>query len=133
MNLNRKTALIVEDNNQNRLLCHDLLESKGYEVFEASTGMEGWKLAFKHHPDVILMDIQLPDVSGTEVTNWLKKEETLKDIPVIAVTIFSSPSDRKKILSEGCDGHIPKPISVRNFVQTVEFFSAQSAEGQRNA
>jgi two-component system cell cycle response regulator DivK len=119
-----KTVLVVEDNEQNRMLAHALLEAKGYDVLEASTGMEGWRLAREQHPDIILMDIQLPDISGLEVTNWLKNDDLLKATPVIAVTIFAADSDRKKILAEGCDGHIPKPISVSNFLETVERFAA---------
>ena len=123
MNSPVKTVLVVEDNDQNRMLSHALLEAKGYAILEASTGMEGWRIAREHRPDLILMDIQLPDISGLEVTNWLKNDKTLRTIPVIAVTILASDRDRKKIMAEGCDGHIPKPISVSNFLETVERFA----------
>ena len=124
MNHTVKTVLVVEDNDQSRMLFHALLEAKGYNILEAKIGMEGWRIAREQHPDIILMDIQLPDVSGLEVTKWLKDDENLKTTPVIAVTILATDSDRKRILAEGCDGHIPKPISISNFLETVERFSA---------
>ncbi len=124
MNFPVKTVLVIEDNDQNRMLSHALLEAKGYDILEASTGMEGWRIAREHRPDLILMDIQLPDISGLEVTNWLKNDKTLGTIPVIAVTILATDRDRRKIMAEGCDGHIPKPISVSNFLETVERFAA---------
>lgn len=119
-----KTVLLVEDNDQNRMLFHDLLEAKGYEVLEARTGMEGWRVARERHPAIILMDIQLPDISGLEVTQWLKSDEDLKSIPVVAVTIFATEVDRRNFLAKGCDGFIPKPIIVSNFLETVERFAA---------
>jgi two-component system cell cycle response regulator DivK len=85
--------------------------------------MEGWRIARKHRPDLIIMDIQLPDVSGLEVTKWLKDDETLKSIPVIAVTAFAMAGDEAKIRDGGCDAYIPKPISIPNFLQTVERFA----------
>lgn len=124
MNHTVKTVLVVEDNEQNRMLSHALLEAKGYDILEASTGMEGWRLAREQRPDIILLDIQLPDVSGLQVINWLKNDEILRTIPVIAVTILATDSDKRKILAEGCDGHIPKPISVPNFLETVDRFAA---------
>lgn len=119
-----KRVLVIEDNNQSRMLFRELLSAQGYSVLEASTGMEGWRLAREQRPEVILMDIQLPDVSGLEVTQWLKNDETLRTIPVVAVTILSTDSDRKSFLSRGCDGHIAKPISISHFLETVERFAA---------
>ena len=119
-----KTILVVEDNNQSRMLFRELLLAKGYSVLEASTGMEGWRLARERHPEIILMDIQLPDISGLEVTQWLKSDEALRTIPVVAVTILSADSDQKSFLSKGCDGHISKPISITQFLETVERFAA---------
>ena len=124
MNQTVKTVLVVEDNDQNRMLFHELLESKGYNILEASIGLEAWRIARERHPDVILMDIQLPDISGLEVTRWLKSDENLKEIPVLAVTVLTTDGDRKRFLAEGCDGYIPKPISVTNFLETVERFAA---------
>ncbi len=119
-----KTVLVIEDNDVNMKLLHDVLEARGYNVLQAKEGMEGLRMAREQRPDLILMDIQLPDVSGLEVTKWLKDDENLKTTPVIAVTILATDSDRKRILAEGCDGHIPKPISISNFLETVERFAA---------
>ena len=119
-----KTVLVIEDNDQSRMLFRELLKARGYSVLEARTGMEGWQAARQHHPEIILMDIQLPDVSGLEVTKWLKQDESLRAIPVVAVTILATDGDRKSFLAGGCDDHIAKPISVTRFLETVERFAA---------
>ena len=80
-------------------------------------------MAREQHPDLIIMDIQLPDVSGLKVTKWLKDDESLKSIPVIAVTAFAMDGDEERFLEGGCDAYIPKPISVASFLQTVERFA----------
>ncbi len=118
-----KTVLVVEDNNVNMKLFHDVLEAHRYNVLQAKDGMEGWRMAREHRPDLILMDIQLPDISGLEVTKWLKDDESLKSIPVIAITAFAMDGDEEKYLEGGCDGYIDKPISISNFLQTVERFT----------
>ena len=115
-----KTVLVVEDNDGNMRLFHDVLEAHGYNVLQATDGMEGWRMAREHRPDLILMDIQLPDVSGLEVTKRLKADETLKSIPVIAITAFATADHEEKIRDGGCDAYIVKPISIPNFLQTVE-------------
>ncbi len=120
-----KSVLVVEDNDVNMKLFHDVLEARGYNVLQAKNGMEGWRMAREQRPDLILMDIQLPDVSGLEVTKWLKDDETLKSIPVIAITAFAMAGDKEKFLEGGCDAYIPKPISVPDFLQTVERFAAE--------
>ncbi len=120
-----KTVLVVEDNDLNMKLFHDVLEADGYNVLQAKDGMEGWRMAREQRPDLILMDIQLPGVSGLEVTKWLKDDETLKSIPVIAITALAMAGDEEKILEGGCDAYIPKPISVPDFLQTVERFAAE--------
>ncbi len=117
-----KRVLIVEDNDLNMKLFHDLLEAHGYATLQTKDGMEALKLARQHHPDLILMDIQLPEVSGLEVTKWIKEDDDLKAIPIIAVTAFAMKGDEEKILEGGCEGYIAKPISVVNFLQTVERF-----------
>ncbi len=118
-----KTVLVVEDNDVNMKLFHDVLEAHGYNVLQAKDGMEGWRLAREHRPDLILMDIKLPDVSGLEVTKRLKDDETLKSIPVIAITAFATAGDKEKFLEGGCDAYIVKPILLFNFLQTVERFA----------
>jgi len=117
-----KTVLVVEDNELNMKLFHDLLEAHGYNILQTKDGMEALQLAREHHPDLILMDIQLPEVSGLEVTKWIKEDETLKSIPVIAVTAFAMKGDEEKIREGGCEAYIAKPISVTSFLQTVQRF-----------
>jgi two-component system cell cycle response regulator DivK len=122
VNGSAKTVLVVEDNDLNMKLFHDLLEAHGYNILQTKDGMEALRLAREHMPDLILMDIQLPEVSGLEVTKWLKEDESLKTIPVIAVTAFAMKGDEEKIREGGCEAYIAKPISVANFLQTVERF-----------
>ncbi len=118
-----KTVLVVEDNVLNMKLLHDLLQAYGYNVLQTGDGMEALRLAQEHRPDMILMDIQLPDISGLEVTKWLKDDETLKTIPVVAITAFAMKGDEERYLEGGCDAYIAKPISIANFIQTVERFA----------
>jgi two-component system cell cycle response regulator DivK len=115
-----KTVLVVEDNELNMKLFHDLLEAHGYNILQTKDGMEALRMARKHHPDLILMDIQLPEVSGLEVTKWIKEDENLKSIPVIAVTAFAMKGDEEKIREGGCEAYIAKPISVTSFLETVQ-------------
>ncbi|MCF4099895.1 response regulator [Maritalea mediterranea] len=117
-----KTVMIVEDNELNMKLFNDLLESRGYRTIQTRNGMEALDLAKAHHPDLILMDIQLPEVSGLVVTKWIKEDESLRSIPVIAVTAFAMKGDEERILEGGCEGYISKPISLPHFLQTIENF-----------
>lgn len=117
-----KRVMIVEDNELNMKLFQDLLEARGYEILQTRDGMEALKMARAEKPDLILMDIQLPEVSGLEVTKWLKEDDDLKAIPVIAVTAFAMKGDEEKIREGGCEAYIAKPISVSNFLATVEQF-----------
>ena len=117
-----KTILIVEDNELNMKLFHDLLEAHGYNILQTRDGMEALRLARSAKPDLILMDIQLPEVSGLEVTKWIKEDDDLKSIPVIAVTAFAMKGDEEKIREGGCEAYIAKPISVAHFLATVQKF-----------
>jgi two-component system cell cycle response regulator DivK len=117
-----KTVLIVEDNELNMKLFHDLLDAHGYATLQTRSGMEALRLAREHQPDLILMDIQLPEVSGLEVTRWLKDDDALRNIPVIAVTAFAMKGDEERIRSGGCEAYISKPISVSSFIETVRHF-----------
>jgi len=117
-----KCVLIVEDNELNMKLFHDLLEAHGYATLQTKDGMEALKLAREHKPDLILMDIQLPEVSGLEVTKWIKEDEDLKSIPIIAVTAFAMKGDEEKIREGGCEDYLAKPISVTKFLQAVQKF-----------
>ncbi len=123
MENSEKTVLVVEDDHVSTKLFREALEAHGYNVLQAKDGMEGWRMAREHRPDLILMDIRLPGVSGLDVTKWLKTDETLKSIPVIAITAFAMEGDEEKMLEGGCDAYIPKPISVPDFLQTVERFA----------
>lgn len=117
-----KKVLIVEDNDLNMKLFNDLLEAHGYLTLQTKDGMEALRLARQHRPDLILMDIQLPEVSGLDVTKWLKEDDDLRHIPVIAVTAFAMKGDEEKIRDGGCEAYIAKPISVVSFMRTVERF-----------
>ena len=117
-----KRVLIVEDNELNMKLFHDLLDAHGYETLQTRDGMEALELARAERPDLILMDIQLPEVSGLEVTKWLKEDDTLRAIPVVAVTAFAMKGDEEKIRQGGCEAYIAKPISVAQFMETVQRF-----------
>ncbi|PWC98379.1 response regulator [Azospirillum sp. TSO5] len=117
-----KTVLIVEDNELNMKLFHDLLEAHGYGTLQTREGMEAMRLARQHRPDLILMDIQLPEVSGLEVTRWIKDDPDLRSIPVVAVTAFAMKGDEEKIRQGGCEDYVAKPISVVKFLETVKKF-----------
>jgi two-component system cell cycle response regulator DivK len=117
-----KTVLIVEDNELNMKLFQDLLEAHGYQTVGTRNGIETLDLARKHEPDLILMDIQLPEVSGLEVTKWLKDDPELRSIPVIAVTAFAMKGDEERIREGGCEAYLSKPISVAKFLETVRHF-----------
>lgn len=117
-----KTVLIVEDNELNMKLFNDLLEAHGYRTVQTRNGMDALPLARKHRPALILMDIQLPEVSGLDVTKWLKEDDALKDIPVVAVTAFAMKGDEQRIREGGCEAYISKPIAVGAFLETIEHF-----------
>jgi two-component system cell cycle response regulator DivK len=126
----KKTVLIVEDNELNMKLFNDLLEAHGYATLKTSHGIEAMELARAHKPDLILMDIQLPEVSGLEVTRWLKADEELKSIPVIAITAFAMKGDEERIREGGCEAYMSKPISVAKFIATIRTYL--EADGQRS-
>ena len=119
--------LIVEDNELNMKLFNDLLEAHGYRVLQTRDGLSALDIARQHMPDLIIMDIQLPEVSGIEVTKWLKEDDTLRRIPVIAVTAFAMKGDEEKIREGGCEAYISKPISVVSFLETIDGFEGQGA------
>ena len=117
-----KKVLIVEDNDLNMKLFNDLLVAHGYGTLQSKDGVEALKLARQHRPDLILMDIQLPEISGLQVTQWIKEDEDLRTIPIIAVTAFAMKGDEEKIREGGCEAYIAKPISTTSFLRTVERF-----------
>ena len=115
-----KTILIVEDDDLSMKLATDLLHAHGYDTLHSVDGKDTLQLAREQHPDLIIMDIQLPEISGVEHTKMLKADDALRDIPVLAMTAFALKDDEEKIRAVGCDGYIAKPISVPNFLETVE-------------
>lgn len=118
----KKRILIVEDNDLNLKLFRDLLAAHGYETIETKDGLEAILLTRNERPDLILMDIQLPEISGLDVTRRLKADVAIRDIPIIAVTAFAMKDDEEKILSAGCEAYISKPISIVPFLNTVRRF-----------
>ena len=117
-----KTILIVEDNELNMKLFHDLLEAHNFDTLQTRDGNEVLALAREHRPDLILMDIQLPGVSGLEVTRQIKADDELKSIPVVAVTAFAMKGDEDRIREGGCEAYIAKPIRIDELVATVKKF-----------
>ena len=114
-----KTILIVEDNGLNMKLFDDLLKIAGYVTLQAEDGCSGFKMAKEHRPDLIIMDIQLPEVSGLEVTKMIRADDDIKHTPIIAVTAFAMKGDRETMLQAGCDDYISKPIAVPHFLETI--------------
>jgi two-component system, cell cycle response regulator DivK len=121
----QKSVLIVEDNELNMKLFNDLLEAHGYKTVQTRSGVEAVELARIHRPHLILMDIQLPEVSGLQVTQWIKDDEDLRHIPVIAITAFAMKGDEEKIRQGGCEAYLSKPISVVKFLETVRNYIAE--------
>ena len=117
-----KTILIVEDNELNLKLFTDLLEAHGYETLQCQDGNAALNLAREHKPDLILMDVQLPKVSGLEVVKWIKEVDALKSIPVIVVTAFAMRGDEEKIMQSGCAAYISKPIDIAEFIKTIDHY-----------
>ncbi len=114
-----KTILIVEDDDLNMKLMNDLLRANGYETVRTKDGREALPLAREHHPDLVIMDIQLPGISGLDATREIKADADLRHIPVVAVTAFALRGDEEKMREGGCDDYIAKPISVSEFLRKV--------------
>ena len=114
------TILIVEDNEKNMKLVRDILQHKGYATLEAHTGDGGVRTALLARPDLILMDIQLPDFDGFEALRRIREDGTLVDVPVIAVSASVMPGDQQRIVSSGFDAFVTKPINIKQFLETVQ-------------
>jgi len=121
--------LIVEDNELNLKLLKDILDFQGYSTVVTGFGAAAFDLARQHHPDLILLDIQLPDISGTEVARRLKADEQTRAIPIVAVTAFAMPGDRTTALDSGCDDYLSKPLNIREFLALVERFTDKTTAG----
>lgn len=117
-----KRILIVEDNELNLKLFRDLLGANGYDTLETKDGNEAIQMVRSQQPDLILMDIQLPEISGLDITKMIKADDTIAHIPIIAVTAFAMKNDEEKIMKAGCQAYISKPISIGPFMETVKQF-----------
>jgi len=117
-----KTVLIVEDSELNMRLFNDLLQAFGYRTVKTRDGRQAVPMVREHKPDLIVLDIQLPEVSGLEITDRLKKDPVLKSIRFVAVTAFAMRGDEQRILAAGCDAYLSKPISVTTFLETIRKF-----------
>jgi two-component system cell cycle response regulator DivK len=115
-----KSILIVEDNEKNMKLARDLLQAKGYTTYEAVNGVDGVRLAKEHVPDLVLMDIQLPDINGIEAFEQLRADPRTKSIPIVAFTASVTPVDRTRVMLAGFDGFLSKPINIKEFLETVK-------------
>lgn len=116
------TILVVEDNENNLMLVRDVLQLKGYKVLEAMTGADGLRLAAEGKPDLILMDIQLPDIDGITALARLRADSATKAIPVLAISASVMPEEQQKITASGFEGFIAKPLNMKSFLQTIERF-----------
>src|SRR5688572_26068346 len=114
------TILIVEDNDKSLKLVRDVLRHRGHSTIEAMTGSEGMRLAHETRPDLILMDIQLPDIDGLAVLRQLRADAVLADTVILAISASVMPDDKQRIIASGFDAYITKPINVRQFIETVE-------------
>jgi two-component system cell cycle response regulator DivK len=117
-----KRILVIEDTEDNRQIIRDLLSSVGYELIEAVDGVQGVALAQKERPDLILMDIQLPEIDGYEATRRIRAIPELAKVPIIAVTSYALSGDEAKTRAAGCDGYIAKPFSPRQLLAMVREF-----------
>jgi len=118
--VNNKKILVVEDNELNQKLFTDLLEAHDYSVIQTKDGREAVALAGEERPEVIIMDIQLPNISGIEVIKLLKSNKDTKSIPILAVTAFAMQDDEEQILASGCEAYMSKPISIVEFVEKIK-------------
>lgn len=117
-------VLVVEDNDKNMRLFRDVLLATGHRTLEATTGRQAVELAVAHVPDLVLMDIQLPDIDGVEALARLRAEERTKSVPVVALTAQAMEGDRERFLAAGFDGYLSKPVNVADLIATVKRYSA---------
>ena len=121
-----KRALVIEDNPDNMVLITRLLQKAGYQTIEATTGRKGFEKALMDRPDFILLDIQLPDILGTEVLRLIRESEIGNSIPVIAVTSFAMSGDRERLLAAGCDGYLEKPIDPTRVIKQIKMIVGEN-------
>lgn len=123
----RKSVLVVEDNELNMKLFRDLLDAFGYDTFECRDGARAIDLAREHKPSLIIMDIQLPEVSGLDITRWIKDDPELAHIPILAVTAFAMRSDEQRVMEAGCEAYLSKPIQISSFMRAVSELAERQA------
>jgi len=116
----RKSVLVVEDNELNMRLFCDLLDAFGYDTFTSRDGARAVEIARAEKPDLIIMDIQLPEVSGLDITRWIKDDKEIAHIPVLAVTAFAMRADEQRVRAAGCEGYLSKPIQMSSFMRAVD-------------
>jgi len=117
-----KKILVVEDNEDNFYLIRFILENNGFEVIEARNGNSGVELAIKEKPDLIIMDIQLPDINGLEVTKKIRSSKVDRSLPIVAITSYAMTGDKENALAAGCNGYIEKPIDPENILAEINKF-----------
>jgi len=117
-----KRVLVIEDNEANMYLMEFMLKKNNFEVIQARDGLAGIQKATTEKPDLIIMDIQLPDINGLEATHKIRENETTRNIPIVAVTSYAIKGDREKALAAGCTGYIEKPINPEVFLQSINSY-----------
>ena len=117
--------LVVEDNERNMKLFRDVLQASGHRTLEATTGQRAVELATEHGPDVVLMDIQLPDIDGVEALRRLRADERTQAVPVLALTAQAMEGDRERFLAAGFDGYLSKPVNIADLLDTVRGYGAE--------
>jgi two-component system cell cycle response regulator DivK len=122
-----KKILIVEDNVLNMKLFNDVLDANGYVTQQSTTGLDAYDLCLSFEPDLVILDIQLPEISGFDIIKKIRSNPTLKDLPVIAITAFAMHGDEERILSAGCSAYLSKPISVGRFLEYIEHYASLAA------
>lgn len=129
----QKTVLVVEDNELNMKLFCDLLGAFGYRTVQSRDGLNAVDLAREHHPDLIIMDIQLPEVSGLDLTRWIKDDEAIARIPIMAVTAFALRQDERLVREAGCEDYLSKPIQMGPFLESVERLTTRASAAHSGA
>jgi two-component system, cell cycle response regulator DivK len=121
-------VLVAEDNEKNMKLFRDLLQANGYNTLEATTGADAVKLALEHQPDLVLMDIQLPDIDGLDALRQLRADERMASTPIVALTAQAMDGDRERFLAAGFDDYISKPVNVIGFLETVRRYCSEGGQ-----
>jgi two-component system, cell cycle response regulator DivK len=121
-------VLVVEDNERNMKLFRDVLQASGFRTLEATTGERAVELALEHRPDLVLMDIQLPDIDGVEALDRLRADDRFASVPVLALTAQAMEGDRERFLAAGFDGYLSKPVNIADFVATVKRYCGESSQ-----